>query len=91
MITMIQICPDHILSRDNSPGETCRMLPNVVHMKSKISFSLLGLFSRILRSLCFFSILFYFIFIFFPHIFHFPFLPFPVAVMVGAKWKMESG
>ncbi|PYH66786.1 uncharacterized protein BO88DRAFT_87186 [Aspergillus vadensis CBS 113365] len=89
MITMIQNCPDHIMSLDNSPGETCRMLPNVVHMKSKFSFFLLGLFSRILRSLCFFSILFYSIFRFFFS--HFPFSIFAFSSSSNGGCKMENG
>ena len=68
------------------------MLPNVVHMKSKFSFfSARIIFSDIEIIVFLFDFILFYFFIFSSHIFHFPFLPFPVAVMVGAKWKMESG
>ncbi|RDH31131.1 hypothetical protein BDQ94DRAFT_147517 [Aspergillus welwitschiae] len=85
------------MSLDNSPGETCRMLPNVMHMKSKFSFFLARIiFSDIEIIVFLFDFLFYFLFfiffIFFLLTFSIShFLPFSVAVIVGAKWKMESG
>ena len=69
------------------------MLPNVMHMKSKFSFFLARIiFSDIEIIVFLFDFLFYFFFIFFLLTFSIShFLPFSVAVIVGAKWKMESG